>query len=312
MQCAGYTGRADGTRCAGATASAPGTCLKRCTQGQSECSGRVTPAATSRSARPTPAAPDPSPAACSRHAGHRRRAARQARARPSPRTSTARCGRIGRTSGTGPDSDRHQRRSTGAPSTRSRTTSTCSRRSARPSRSSVVCSEASHALCDSTADVFAPARRPAAMRAVTPAPRTRRRTSSTPPAAAAPSPPPSRTPFVVLDGPPARHRPGMRPIGRPGAPGGRRGRRHAPTPTPMMPRAPAQRPPERLAAGAAPLRSARYRLYAVVGPAAAVGAPLTSNFSACRAGPSQCRPTARPGESSMKLRASMSRPSPRA
>jgi hypothetical protein len=37
MQCAGFTGRADGTRCFGATSSAPGTCLKRCTQGQSEC-----------------------------------------------------------------------------------------------------------------------------------------------------------------------------------------------------------------------------------------------------------------------------------
>jgi hypothetical protein len=42
MQCAGYTGRADGTRCVGATASAPGTCLKRCTQGQSECSAGYT------------------------------------------------------------------------------------------------------------------------------------------------------------------------------------------------------------------------------------------------------------------------------
>jgi hypothetical protein len=40
-----------------------------------------------------------------------------------------------------------------------------------------------------------------------------------------------------------------------------------------------------LAAGAAPLRSARYRLYAVVGPAAAVGAPLTSDRFRLESGP---------------------------
>jgi hypothetical protein len=42
-----------------------------------------------------------------------------------------------------------------------------------------------------------------------------------------------------------------------------------------------------LAAGAAPLRSARYRLYAVVGPAAAVGAPLTSSLFRLESGPTQ-------------------------
>lgn len=40
-----------------------------------------------------------------------------------------------------------------------------------------------------------------------------------------------------------------------------------------------------LSAGAAPLRSARYRLYAVVGPAAAVGAPLTSSRFRLESGP---------------------------
>ena len=39
---------------------------------------------------------------------------------------------------------------------------------------------------------------------------------------------------------------------------------------------PALGPPGALAAGAAPLRSARYRLYAIAGPAAAAGTTLTS------------------------------------
>ena len=40
-----------------------------------------------------------------------------------------------------------------------------------------------------------------------------------------------------------------------------------------------------LAAGAAPLRSARYRLFGVVGPAAAVGATLTSEQHRLESGP---------------------------
>lgn len=39
---------------------------------------------------------------------------------------------------------------------------------------------------------------------------------------------------------------------------------------------PANGPPGALAAGAAPLRSARYRLFAIAGPAAAAGTTLTS------------------------------------
>jgi hypothetical protein len=43
MQCDGYTGRPDGTVCAALSgANSPGTCLKRCTGGQSECEAGYT------------------------------------------------------------------------------------------------------------------------------------------------------------------------------------------------------------------------------------------------------------------------------
>ncbi|MCK6571975.1 zinc-dependent metalloprotease [Myxococcota bacterium] len=61
MQCDGYTGRPDGSLCAAlAGANAPGTCLKRCTGGQSECPDGHT-CSDRQLCEPDVACPEPSP-----------------------------------------------------------------------------------------------------------------------------------------------------------------------------------------------------------------------------------------------------------